>query len=329
MGLNFKTCTIINSNYDQDSYGVDKRMFYKSEDGAFHVKRALTLKPENIVAVRKAAGYQHEYCLATVDFSFVENLKNEDKGLKEEGKPVYCRLDIYVEYEGAEPFYGANPTQVRKGIPFWVEFTVTKNSTAESVAKEVEDSIKKNQLFLIDKNVIEVAVSEDKMTLRGTQEFARFKDIEIFKFGLTTEYPEKIASLHGSDEYVKQNKDQRGKNGFGTYAHIIKDLRLPTAANYQWKHLRQSEVPVIGTIYDQYIIEYKAPASNEGFHAVGMRMESCTEHIFWVNNTLMDHTSEEPKSVSASFEKMLKDVAKEKWEEETEEPTNPEGQLED
>lgn len=329
MGLNFKTCTIINSNYDQDSYGVDKRMFYKSEDGAIHIKRALTLKPENIVAVRKAAGYQHEYCLATVDFGFVENLKNEDKGLKEEGKPVYCRLDIYVEYEGAEPFYGANPTQVRKGIPFWVEFTVTKDSTAESVAKEVEDSIKKNQLFLIDKNVIEVAVSEGVMTLRGTQEFARFKDIEIFKFGLTTEYPEKIASLQGSDEYVKQDKDQRGKNGFGTYAHIIKDLRLPTAANYQWKHLRQSEVPVIGTIYDQYIIDYKAPASNEGFHAVGMRMESCTEHIFWVNNTLMDHTSEEPKSVSASFEDLLKSVEGINFEEETEEPANPEGQLED
>ena len=318
MGLNFKTCTIINSNYDQDSYGVDKPMFYV-EDDAFYVKRALTLKPENIVAARKAAGYQHEYCLATVDFSFVEGLTAD--------KPVYCRLDIYVEYEGAEPFYGANPTQVRKGIPFWVEFTVTKDSTAASVAKEVENSIKKNQLFLIDKNVIEVAVSENGvMTLQGTQEFARFKDIEICKFGLTTEYPEKIASLHGSDEIVVE--ENRGKNGFGTYAHIIKDLRLPTAANYQWKHLRQSEVPVIGTIYDQYIIDYKAPASNEGFHAVGMRMESCTEHIFWVNNTLMDGE----KSVSASFEAMLKEVvekAGKQLEGETEQPANPEGQLED
>nr|DAF44508.1 MAG TPA: hypothetical protein [Podoviridae sp. ct8Lf7] len=32
--------------------------------------------------------------------------------------------------------------------------------------------------------------------------------------------------------------NERGENAFGTYSQIVKDLRLPTAANYQWTHIR-------------------------------------------------------------------------------------------
>ena len=78
--------------------------------------------------------------------------------------------------------------------------------------------------------------------------------------------------------------DERGKNSFGTYSQIIKDLRLPTAANYQWTHIRQVETPIVGAIYNQYIVEYEAPATNDGLHAVGQRMTSHTVHVFWVKN---------------------------------------------
>jgi hypothetical protein len=80
--------------------------------------------------------------------------------------------------------------------------------------------------------------------------------------------------------------EERGENSFGTYSQIVKDLRLPTAANYQWTHVRQVETPIIGAIYNQYIIEYCAPAVNDGLHAVGQRMDSHTTHVFWVNQEI-------------------------------------------
>lgn len=61
-------------------------------------------------------------------------------------------------------------------------------------------------------------------------------------------------------------------------------MRLPTAANYQWTHIRQVETPIVGAIYNQYIVEYEAPATNDGLHAVGQRMTSFTTHVFWVKN---------------------------------------------
>ena len=75
-----------------------------------------------------------------------------------------------------------------------------------------------------------------------------------------------------------------GKNAFGTYSQIIKDLRLPTAANYQWSAIRQVETPIVGAIYNQYIIEYHAPANSHPLSVVGGRLNSYTTHVFWVKN---------------------------------------------
>jgi len=61
-------------------------------------------------------------------------------------------------------------------------------------------------------------------------------------------------------------------------------LRLPTAANYQWQAIRQVEVPIVGAIYDQYIIEYHAPANSHPLSVVGGRLDSYTTHVFWVKN---------------------------------------------
>ena len=77
---------------------------------------------------------------------------------------------------------------------------------------------------------------------------------------------------------------EMGANSFGTYSQIVKDLRLPTAANYQWTHVRQVETPIVGAIYNQYIIDYCAPATNEPLAVVGGRMDSHTTHVFWVKN---------------------------------------------
>lgn len=284
MGLNFTTTTLINSNLDPDS-GKDVVLFEKTTapvDGemkdVIRIKRDFTFFKDNIKVVRKKVAEDAVMCKATVDFeTLLEDLKPSEG-------TNYCKLDIYVEYEGAEPFYGANPLYTRKGIPFWVEFSVKSNSTAEKIVSDIAKSIKKNQLFLLDKDMIDVKVEGSSLVLEGNTEYMRFKTLNVCVYDDIAVDEDKVAVL--GDEGVELN--ERGSNGFGTYSQIVKDLRLPTAANYQWTHVRQVETPIIGAKYDQYIVEYCAPANNEGFHAVGQRMLSHTTHIFWVNQNVSD-----------------------------------------
>jgi hypothetical protein len=219
-------------------------------------------------------------CKATIDFADSALLA----ALKTGGAKTYCRLDIYLGVEGAEPYIYSTPW-VQKGMPFWIEFTVKEADEAATIAKNVADMLKKNHVFLCDKDLINVSVSGSKLILEGATEYQRFRKIEISTFDAYDDYADKVAELDPTKTAATDIKlDERGKNSFGTYSQIIKDLRLPTAANYQWTHIRQVETPIVGAIYNQYIVEYEAPATNDGLHAVGQRMTSHTVHVFWVKN---------------------------------------------
>lgn len=292
-GLNFQTQTIINSNLDPDSSklngkGTDNTYLFKSgktnidgvEVDALKIKRDFVFVKDCVKAIRKRAGYNAVMCKATIDFadSALFNC------LKAGGAKTYCRLDIYLGVEGAEPYIYSTPW-VQKGMPFWIEFTVKEADEAATIAKNVADMLKKNHVFLCDKDLINVSVSGSKLILEGATEYQRFRKIEISTFDAYDDYADKVAELDPTKTAATDIKlDERGKNSFGTYSQIIKDLRLPTAANYQWTHIRQMETPIVGAIYNQYIVEYEAPATNDGLHAVGQRMTSHTVHVFWVKN---------------------------------------------
>ena len=289
-GLNFQTQTIINSNLDPDSSklngkGTDNTYLFKSgktnidgvEVDALKIKRDFVFVKDCVKAIRKRAGYNAVMCKATIDFADSALLA----ALKAGGAKTYCRLDIYLGVEGAEPYIYSTPW-VQKGMPFWIEFTVKEADEAATIAKNVADMLKKNHVFLCDKDLINVSVSGSKLILEGATEYQRFRKIEISTFDA---YEDKVAELDPTKTAATDIKlDERGKNSFGTYSQIIKDLRLPTAANYQWTHIRQMETPIVGAIYNQYIVEYEAPATNDGLHAVGQRMTSHTVHVFWVKN---------------------------------------------
>ena len=292
-GLNFQTQTIINSNLDPDSSklngkGTDNTYLFKSgktnidgvEVDALKIKRDFVFVKDCVKAIRKRAGYNAVMCKATIDFADFALLA----ALKAGGAKTYCRLDIYLGVEGAEPYIYSTPW-VQKGMPFWIEFTVKEADEAATIAKNVADMLKKNHVFLCDKDLINVSVSGSKLILEGATEYQRFRKIEISTFDAYDDYADKVAELDPTKTAATDIKlDERGKNSFGTYSQIIKDLRLPTAANYQWTHIRQMETPIVGAIYNQYIVEYEAPATNDGLHAVGQRMTSHTVHVFWVKN---------------------------------------------
>lgn len=293
-GLNFQTQTIINKNFDPDSSalngnGAENTWLYRAgqevvdgiEKDALRVKRDFLFVKDNVKAIRKAEGHDAVACEAVIDFSKIADIQPTEQEPKK-----YCRLDIYLGVEGAEPFIYATPW-VQKGMPFWVEFTVN-NDNKGTIADVVAEMIKKNHLFLVDKDLLTVKVEGNKLTLTGATEYQRFRKIEVRTFSATDDYAELAAEIVKiKDGVVAEDKAIyeaiRGENAFGTYSQIVKDLRLPTAANYQWTHIRQAETPIVGAIYNQYIIEYCAPATNDGLQFVGQRGDSYTTHVFWVN----------------------------------------------
>ena len=285
-GLNFQTQTIINSNLDPDSgkgvvlFESKKETVDGVEKDVLKIKRDVLFVKDNVERIVMRHGYKAEFCKATIDFTKLTSVVPTDHAVN------YLRLDIYIGIEGAEPYIYSTPWY-HKGKPFWVEFLAKNGDTAKALADRLEKTIKSNHIFQVDKDLINVTNnSEGKLTLEGATEYQRFRKIEINIFEADADYADLVTELNpnkvvASDAIALVTK---GKNAFGTYSQIVKDLRLPTAANYQWLATRKVEIPIVGAVYNQYIIEYHAPANSHPLSVVGGRLDSHTTHVFWVKN---------------------------------------------
>ena len=230
-----------------------------------------------VECIRKAKGHKMELCEATVDLSKVDL-----------GEATVARLYVYVGLEGSEESIYANDWY-RKGMPLSVSFAV---GTAAEMGKAIADTVKTFNIFTKVKKVLDVtADNAGKVTIKGTHEHQRLQKIAIL-----VEDPK---SLLGEEKVVAEYEMNRkeneaitivnpGVNGFGTYSQLLKDLRLPTAAHNNWLSVQKDEMPVVGAIYHQYIINYYAPSTaNPSFTAVGNRSMSETTHVFWVREDLV------------------------------------------
>ena len=285
-GLNFQTQTIINSNLDPDSgkgvvlFEGKKEKVDGVEKDVLKIKRDFLFVKDNVDCIRRRKGYAAELCEATIDFTKLTSVVPTDHAVN------YLRLDIYLGVDGAEPYIYSTPWY-HKGKPFWVEFLAKKGDSAKALADRLEKTIKSNHMFQVDKDLIKVANDgAGKITLTGATEYQRFRKVTLNIFEETADYDDEVATMNPNEVQAADPIAlvKFGKNAFGTYSQIIKDLRLPTAANYQWSAIRQVETPIVGAIYNQYIIEYHAPANSHPLSVVGGRLNSHTTHVFWVKN---------------------------------------------
>ena len=230
-----------------------------------------------VESIRKAEGHDYELCEATVDLSAVNF-----------GEANVARLYIYVGLEGSEESIYANDWY-RKGMPLSVSFAVSDD--AEAMAAAVVDTIKTFNVFTKVKKVLDVTAEGAVVTIKGTHEYQRLNKIAILV--------EDKESILGEEKVVAEYERNRkanaavtevkvGVNGFGTYSQLLKDLRLPTANHNHWLSVQKDEMPIVGALYTQYIINYYAPSTaNPSFTAVGNRSMSETTHVFWVKNELV------------------------------------------
>lgn len=196
------------------------------------------------------------------------------------GAGIY-RLKLYIRLSGSQNSYYSNDF-VFKGKPFVYEFKIASNSTtATDVAKEIKRVIDKIQAFYGDK-YIKTEVDKDKLTIHGVDEYQLFTEAKIQKLNTAANNP----LTNEVFEDVTEGTITKSVEGFGTYTHILKDLRLPTIEARKFEAVNQEELPVPGAKYNQYIIEYKVDRGLFGGAAVGQQVTSKTTHVFYVLDSL-------------------------------------------
>lgn len=265
-----------------------------SEAGKLRIGKHLFEK-RWVESIRKAEGHDFELCESTIDLTKVNF-----------GSAKVARLYIYVGLEGSEESIYANDWY-RKGMPLSVSFNVDGTATTDAagnvtcngtatMAEAIVDTIKRFNVFTKVKKVLDVTDDGNGvLTIKGTHEHQRLQKIQILVdagMGEETaivdyEMNRKETVLAGTNPVM--TVVSKGVNGFGTHSQLLKDLRLPTAVHNHWLSVQKDEMPIVGAIYTQYIINYYAPSTaNPSFTAVGNRSMSETTHVFWVKSDLVD-----------------------------------------
>lgn len=297
----FTTTTVINSNEDYTSglkplWLAEEANEGKGKPAHMNVKRHLNFIKDNVVSITKAEYTPSKNAKATLDLQYLGKTQGN------------FRIAMYIKLsQSSANSYYANDL-VFKGKPLYIEFVWKQGEEAADVAKKIKDTVKKYMLAVYEKDLVKVSVNGTKVVIEGVDEYQRFERVDIEEYvkeeGMSTlgEY-KVVKSAMTEDHKTDAGYDahftiEQGKEGFGTYQWILKNLRLPTAARTSWTAINADEAPIIGAKYDEYVIRYCVNRGIMGGDAVGEVTKSLTTHVFYVNQT-----------VSASFKDALAIIA--------------------
>ena len=295
----FTTTTVINSNEDYTSGLKPLWSAQEAKEGKpahMNIKRHLNFIKDNVVSITKAEYTPSKNAKATLDLQYLGKTQGN------------FRIAMYIKLsQSSANSYYANDL-VFKGKPLYIEFVWKQGEEAADVAKKIKDTVKKYMLAVYEKDLVKVSVSGTKVVIEGVDEYQRFERVDIEEYvkeeGMSTlgKYQvvkSAMTEAHKTDAGYDANFTiEQGKEGFGTYQWILKNLRLPTAARTSWTAINADEAPIIGAKYDEYVIRYCVNRGIMGGDAVGEVTKSLTTHVFYVN-----------QSVSASFETALAIIA--------------------
>lgn len=258
------TNTIVLNSLKDVTTGLDKIV---EDSDSIEVRRVNKFLKSNVSAMYKRAA--SDPVIGKAEFTITNP-----------GAGIY-RLKLYIRLSGSQNSYYSNDF-VFKGKPFVYEFKIASDTTPTTdVAKEIKKVIDKIQAFYGDK-YIKTKVAENKLTIHGVDEYQLFTEAKIQKLNTAANNP----LTNEVFEDVIEGTITKSVEGFGTYTHILKDLRLPTIEARKFEAVNQEELPIPGAKYTQYIIEYKVDRGLFGGAAVGQQVTSKTTHVFYVLDSL-------------------------------------------
>ena len=294
----FTTTNVINANTDYTT-GLELWTAQNAKDGkpaSLNVKRHLNFKKPNVVSITKAAYVEPKNRKVTLDLSTLN--ATADGGT--------FRIAMYIRLAMSNQNSYYSNDLVFKGKPLYIEFVWKKGQTADKVAEQVAKNVKKYFLTVYDKPIVKVTNTGNNVVIECTDEYQRFTKVDIEKYVASDEpyqggYEVVVsAKTEKDEEYDGTNKIEQGVEGFGTYAWILHNLRLPTGNRLGLGAINQDESPILGAKYNQYIIKYCVNRGIMGGDAVGEVTKSLTTHVFFVN-----------QNVATEFETALTTIAPE------------------
>lgn len=258
------TNTIVLNSLKDVTTGLDK--IVKGTD-SIEVRRVNKFLKENVSAIHKRTA--SDPVIGKAEFT----ITNLDVGI--------YRLKLYIRLSGSQNSYYSNDF-VFKGKPFVYEFRITSGPTsgptsATDVAKEIKRVIDKIQALYGDK-YIRTEVKDNKLIIHGVDEYQLFTEAKIQKLNTAANNP----LTNEVYEDIIEGTITKSVEGFGTYTHILKDLRLPTIEARRFEAVNQEELPIPGMKYNQYTIYYTVDRGLFGGAAVGQQVTSKTTHVFYV-----------------------------------------------
>lgn len=260
------TNTIVLNSLTDEASGLEK---VQASEGLLKVLRVNDFKKDNVVAAYKQAAEQ------AVNGSVTFATLPSEEGL--------YRINLYVRLSGSQNSYYSND-MVFKGRPFVYEFK--GNTTATDLVAIIKNI---NQLY--GDKFLKVEVSGSGVKFTGDN-YALFTIAKIEKFVQDNSV---FPSINGGTwEEKSKGTITKCVNGFGTYDQILKDLRLPTMEARRWEAVNKEELPIPGTLYNQYTIDYCVDRGILGTDAVGDVVKSLTHHVFFV-----------PQALASAFEGKL------------------------
>ena len=302
----FTTTTLVNSLKD---YTTGLPLIHKEGDTVYVKRQGIyKLDDDHKICAYKTEG--HDAWLDAIDLNELPDITAGDTDTNGDDK-VY-RLALYIRSIGnADPLFAND--YVFKGKPVCIEFKVGSGETAATnVAKALAkvNSFGGDPILVPAKSVDDTthitAVTEapasdfsDAAYLVATNEYLRITKVVVEEFVPATAT---IQDHFKVLEDVTEDAVIVGAEGFGTFNHLEKDFRLPTAANLRWKRPLADEMPAAGVIYDEYILHYIVNRGQvAGLGGVGEQITSETTHVFWVQHSLASNFETELTNLGVEF----------------------------
>lgn len=293
--LNYTTTTIVNSGDSVYANAKEKlfRVKFGPElynDGTIH--KAVLVKKQAYTAATKAS--------ATIELPTADGI---------------YRIAMYIRLRNNNnPYFDNNWTF--KGKPLYIEFAGS-DTAATIVSRAKKYMLAQYGYNLVDFSATAVTPASGndpevpgKLVITAHDQWEMFLDQDNNKGVIveTLKTVDMAGNIIGAndtpaspthEEFVVEaanNTDAKvdvdnGNEAFGDFAHIVKDLRLPTAANRRWQGIAEGDVfgdepnddkPLPTGHYTQYTIQYTSERGVLQQTALGGVATSRTVHVFYV-----------------------------------------------
>lgn len=209
------------------------------------------------------------------------------------------RIAMYIRLRNNNNPYFSNEWTF-KGKPLYIEFN------GGDSAKKIVSLVKKYMLAQYGYNLVEVKEAGSGIEIEAHDQWEVFMDQDSNK-GVVVEKLQTVdmagniiasgavANSPTHEEFVADSsvtvKVENGNEAFGDFAHIVKDLRLPTAANLRWQGIAQGDVfgdepnddkPLPTGKYTQITVQYDSERGVGQQTVLSGVANSRTVHVFYV-----------------------------------------------